>query len=183
MIANKKLIEAELNSFLEQKFPEECNEFELVLKSADGADINSAHMQNLVNAIYYAFLQQRADSCTMLYILVRQFAKAFKDSERLKQLSNLWIGKKKDAIPIATLELIIIRDLSNPGYRVGQTYNYGRGKIYKLSDLNTELQQAKTELMDVFNDLYLQYDLHYSFSLPAFEKGNTAGLPDLGAKT
>lgn len=181
MNSNKALIEEELKSFLAQKFPEAAEEFELLLKPVEGADINSSHVQNLVNAIYYALLQQRADSCTLLFILVRQFAKAFKDDARVKILSDLWAGKKRDAIPVPTLEAIIIRDLSNPSFRIGQTYNYGRGaRIYKLSDLLTSLQNAKTQMMNVFNDIYLENDLAYSFQMPMFDKEKSGGLPNLG---
>ena len=176
---NKNFLESEILAFVENKFPDALKEFDVSVKDQSTANINSVHIQNLVHAIYYTFLQLRPDSCTMLYILVRQFAFAFNDTDKIEFLSKIWSGREKGGVPVPNLETIVIRDLSNPYFRIGKKYNYGFGQTYTLSELNRLMQIAKRKIMDVFNQIYLENDLQVEFTLPNFTVESQGGMPKL----
>lgn len=178
---NKEEILKVINDFVQQKFPEITENFEIGLRAVDSADINSDHVKNLVNAIYFTFLQRDIHSTTKLYILVREFAYAFKEMAAVQKLDELWEGKQKGNyyLPVPTIEVIVLRDISQPGFRIRKNYNYGgQGQVYYLGDLNWRNQVVRREVMHVFYTIYLGHDIHESFDMPSFE-GAHEGMPNL----
>jgi hypothetical protein len=170
-----------VTSFVKQSFPEALDEFEIVFKSKGVADFNSTQVQNLVNAIYYCYLQPSLYGCTNLYVLVSMFAEAFKENAYHSTLEKIWEGTdhKKNSIAVPTLETIVIRDLSTANYSINKKYNYGYGQIFTLGDLNKQLLEAKKKILFIFNDIYLKHELSFSFQMPSFAKGDEGVMPKL----
>lgn len=169
----KDTVKELLEKHLQKTLPFALEEFEIVVKPIATADVNSANIQNLVNAVYYIYLQSPADVCTKLYIVIRQFAKAFKETEYVKKLDNLWTGTaektEKNILIIPTIETIVIRDMSNPFFIVGKRYNLGYGPTYTLGELNLRIQFVKRRMFDIFCEIYLENDLQEQFTMPAFD--------------
>ena len=180
MLSKDELLKV-INDFVQQKFPDLAENFDIQLSAAGAASINSDHVKNLVNAIYFTFLQRDIHATTKLYILVREFAYAFKELDAVKRLDELWEGKQKGNyyLPVPTIEVVILRDISQPGFKVQKNYNYGgSGQVYKLGDLNWRNQVVKREIMHVFYSIYLGHDVRESFDMPSFE-GAHEGMPSL----
>jgi hypothetical protein len=174
-----KLLEKEVLDFVKKKHPEAFEEFDIAIKPLEVPDINDTNIANLTQAIYLIFLSQRIDSCTLLYNLVYNFAKTFKEKEQMVFLNKIWAGTEKNMLPVTILELILARDLSNIGFKVTQNYNYAFGQIYTLGDLNILLQYAKKRIMGVFFEVYLKHNVKVIFQMPQFSSQQPDGMPSL----
>lgn len=170
---NQSQIQEQLTKTLKKDFPKESNEFDIILKPKGGADMQtSQHVQNLVNAIYYVYFQSAHDSCTKLYTLVRQFAKAFKEEEFIKELDELWGKPKKvgkDPLFIPTIEVVIMRAMSSPDFKLSKTHNFGSGQIFTLGELNLRIQFVKRRIFDFFTEIYLKNDVKMTFNWPVYD--------------
>ena len=139
------------------------------------SNVNDENISNLVKSIYMTYLNARLHSCSQLYILVRQFAKAFGEEEEVKKLTKIWLGQDekniKRQIAIPTLELILYRDLTF-NFKIGKSYNLGFNtkNSFTLGELNFKLQQAKQNIMDSFFKVYLNNNVSVGFQFPAFQQ-------------
>jgi len=125
-------------------------------------EIDPSFSENLVGAIYAVFLSQFQDSTTKLYILVRQFAHVFGAEEQEKALTAIWKGKD---LTTPTIEILLMRDLSNILFRVSKVYR-AQGKRYPLGDLNIILQMRKRQIMDIFFKIYADNSAQIKTVLP-----------------
>lgn len=129
-------------------------------------ELDPSFLENLVGGIYAVFLSQSQDSTTKLYILTRQFARAFGDEEQQKEydkaLTKIWRG---DFLPTPTIEIILMRDLSDTLFRVSKIYR-AEGKRPPLGDLNIILQMRKRQIMDIFFEIYAENSQQIKAVLP-----------------
>jgi len=175
-----ELIEEEVKKFVYAKFPESKGKLELLIKNKEISDVNDEHIKTLVQMIYLAYFQQISLLYfNRLYGLVKQFAKAFKEKDKVQRLLIIRKGinkKTKHGLPVPNVEETILRN-----YAVNQmisvpfkSFNVGNIK-YSRGDLNLIFQDSILKVMDVFWEIYLKHDVKVPFEMN-FGKETDAGL-------
>ena len=144
-------------------------------------DFESEFIKNWVNATFLIFLSKDPYSTSKLYMLVRQLAKILGEDELREELALLWNGQGKSKIPVPNLELIVGRELTTPQFPLNKPFNYKNREVYTLPDMNGLLLSCQENMLDVFVDICLKYQIQIDMkSKGAFDfSGTEEELPKL----
>lgn len=173
MIVKEQVIK-EFQQFLVQNYPLEYDNLELkVIDKREKEGLNEENVKDLVFVAYKSYFQTpHPTGFSNFFNPVRQLARAFDEHKYIEELESIWNGKslikyfgKSESIPIPIVEQIIFRDTSVMGFRVGQTYNYGHGTIWRLGEF-IELQAiARKRVFDILQDILLKNNVRVSFEM------------------
>ena len=161
-----------IDKYFAKNFPELIGEYRLILKPTKIPNINEHEgVRSILSSIFIVFLSKENDSVTKLYILVRRFAKLVGDEIKVDKLYDVYMDpQKKLSVPM--LELVLKKYLTNTNYKLQKEIANGK-KSYTLVEVNEILQERKTQIFDIFGEIYDENDIRMPFGIPNFNGSET----------
>lgn len=132
------------------------------------ANFQTETIKGLVILFYKNLLIPSQKQYTTAYSICRTMAKRFDEEEKVKTLQNLY---KRTGIgyPLGLIQLIVYRDIML-GSSTTKTYNYGRrSKPVKLGDMIVALDNAMSQMLDIFTEICVKNDIDVTFAMPIIE--------------
>lgn len=143
-----------LNDFIGKMFPETAEEFEIRLMPKNVVDPESEFVKRTMLDFQLAFNSEKYDSTSNLFMACEQLAKAFKEKDLLDDLLKIWDGTKF-GMSIPDLEYLVLK-----GVKGGRNKEYEiEGEYYSSSGLNRLLKASKREILNIFGQIQMAYNL------------------------
>jgi hypothetical protein len=143
-----------LNEFVEKIFPEFLEDYEIKLIAKNIVDPESEFVKRTMLDFQLSFNSEKYDSTSNLCMSCEQLAKAFKENDLLEELQKIWNGTKF-GMSIPDLEYLVLK-----GVKGGRNKEYEiEGEYYSSSGLNRLLKASKREILGIFGQIQMAYNL------------------------
>ena len=186
---NRETLEKQIIAFIQKKHPKALEQFNLTIKGKNDFVLNENDVADLVFCCYKAYFHTpHPTAFTNLYNPVRQLARGFGEYALVKELEELYLGKKlakqfhkPDFVPLSIVEQIVYRDTAVIGFRVVKKYAQIRGGVWRLGELIQLLSLARSKVFDIFQDIKVANNIQTpSYALQDFKSSQqNLGMPEL----
>lgn len=172
-------MQKQILQFIDTYYPEENNNFDIVVKPANVIDLDSEFIKSVCLDFRLSYHSDRFDSTSKAKSSVKLLAILLKQEEIVKRLEKISSGKIK-GLSVARIEYTLLKSLRS--VNVSATKNKFRinGKLYSLGSLNEMLLEAKEDIYLCFGELQSTFNIKEPDWTKSLNAGSKVGFDELG---